>query len=76
MKCVICGRRIKQAAAMKPAQVGGPMPHPAGPVGPTCARTAGLIVATLFSKRRATTFTRVRKAPASPQLDLLETTTT
>ena len=76
MKCVVCGRRIKQAAATMPAQDAGPMPHPAGPVGPTCARTAGLIVATLFSKRRATTFSRIRKPATSTQLDLLETTTT
>lgn len=52
MKCVICGRRLNKPAATLPARTSGPDPHPAGPVGPTCARNQGLITATLFTRRK------------------------
>ena len=43
MRCAICGRRIRKASAVLPAVTSGPTPHPAGPVGPVCARDNGLI---------------------------------
>lgn len=74
MRCVICGRKVLKAAAWVP---GGEdkafMPHPPGPVGPTCARRAGLIERTLFTRRRnVVTASRLKARPASPQLELLE----
>lgn len=69
LRCVICGRSLLKAAAWKPAAEGA-TPHPAGPVGPTCAVKAGLIERTLFSQRRVV-INRVRRAkPVSPQMAL------
>ena len=55
MRCVACGRRLSRAAATIPAVETGPTPHPAGAVGPTCARKAGLLPASLFTRKRAAT---------------------
>lgn len=52
--CCLCGRRLLRAAATIPAVTTGPMPHPAGAVGPTCARKAGLLAVSLFTRRRVT----------------------
>lgn len=60
MKCVNCGRRLLRAAAYLPAVETGPMPHPAGAVGRTCARRAGLLPPSLFERRRAVV--RVKKS--------------
>lgn len=67
MKCVMCGRAMAKAAAEIPAQTSGPMPHPPGPVGPTCARNAGMVKPRpqLFTVKR-----RARVVRPSPQLDL------
>ena len=66
MHCCICGRTLKRAAAVIPARYN----HPAGDVGPTCARKAGLIHArpALFvsARRRAQRATR-----QTAQLELL-----
>lgn len=51
LQCVICGRRLRTAAATIPAVESGPTPHPAGSVGPTCARNAGLVKPSLFTRR-------------------------
>lgn len=55
MRCVICARPIVRAAATMPAGHDKAEPFKAGPVGPTCARKAGLLaptVARLFTVRR------------------------
>lgn len=57
MRCVICGRPIRRAAAHMPA-VKLPMPHGGGPVGPVCAVAAGLMrppekAAPMFERRPA-----------------------
>lgn len=72
MHCVICGRRLRKAAATIPASDAGPTPHPAGAVGPTCARNAGLVRASLFTrsaKKRITTGKREKARRESGQLD-------
>lgn len=51
--CIRCGRLLLRAAATVPAVDTGPMPHPAGPLGKTCARRAGLLPPSLFTRRRA-----------------------
>jgi hypothetical protein len=51
LRCVICGRSLRTAAATMPAVETGPMPHPAGAVGPTCARNAGLLKPSLFTRK-------------------------
>jgi len=53
--CCMCGRRLTRAAATIPAVETGPTPHPAGAVGKTCARKAGLLPVSLFTRRRAGT---------------------
>ena len=55
MICCKCGRRLIRAAATIPAVETGPTPHPAGALGRTCARKAGLLPVSLFSRRRAAT---------------------
>ncbi len=55
MICIRCGRRLTRAAATIPAVETGPTPHPAGALGPSCARKAGLLPASLFTRRRAGT---------------------
>lgn len=55
MICIRCGRRLLRAAATIPAVETGPTPHPAGALGRTCARKAGLLPVSLFSRRRAAT---------------------
>lgn len=72
LRCVLCGRRLLSAAASLPAVDTGPTPHPAGPVGPTCARNAGLVPRSLFSCKRVVSTRRAsRRAAASPQADWL-----
>lgn len=72
MRCVICGRPMLQAAATMPAGHDKAEPFKAGPVGPTCARRAGLLAApSLFDRRaRAGTTTR-RKSTDNRQAVLL-----
>ena len=55
LRCVRCGRVLRKAAATIPAVETGPMPHPAGALGRTCARKAWLLPVSLFSPRRAAT---------------------
>lgn len=62
LRCVRCGRVLRKAAATIPAVDTGPTPHPAGAVGPTCARKAGLLPPSLFERKRtATRRPRVRR---------------
>lgn len=62
MICIRCGRRLTRAAATIPAVETGPTPHPAGAMGKTCARKAGLLPASLFTRRRtAQRRTRARR---------------
>jgi hypothetical protein len=65
LQCVLCGRRIKRAAAVIEAELGGSAPHPPGPVGPVCALRAGLVrpKPALFSRKK-----RVARAKA-PKVD-------
>lgn len=76
LRCVKCGRRLKRAAATIGAEQAGPMPHPPGPVGPTCAIKLGLMVpkATLFA-RASVSVRRVKVVKAvkrdDEHLDLL-----
>lgn len=68
---MICQRSIAHAAATMPAGHDKAEPFKAGPVGPTCARRAGLLLPkSLFEIRRATTARR-RKAADSRQAVLL-----
>ena len=64
MRCVLCGRRIREASATLPAVEGGSTPHPAGPVGPVCAVKNGLMAPP--SSMRVTLFERPRK-PRKPR---------
>lgn len=64
MRCVICGRPMLQAAATMPAGHDKAEPFKAGPVGPTCARRAGLLAAPSLFDRRPKMFTVRRKKPA------------
>lgn len=61
--CCICGRRIKRAAAVIEAELGGPAPHPPGPVGPKCARDAGLVRPrpALFARKKRVVKPRAEK---------------
>lgn len=65
--CCLCGRRLTKAAAVIPAG----RDHPAGNVGPGCARKAGMLppkrLALFRAKRRAAP--KVREAA---QLALVE----
>lgn len=67
MHCCKCGRRLKQAAAVIPAG----RDHPAGNVGPGCARKAGMLPpkrpALFRVKRRA-----VSKVRGGAQMALVE----
>ena len=68
--CCMCGRRLRKAAATIPAVDTGPTPHPAGSVGPTCARKAGLLVPSLFSRTRvAGRRVRVRRDAGQMEID-------
>ncbi len=71
MRCAICGRRIRKASAVLPAVTSGPTPHPAGPVGPVCARDNGLIQpaarVSIFEVRRKPS----RKARATVNIERL-----
>ncbi len=69
LRCVRCGRVLRKAAATIPAVETGPTPHPAGSVGPTCARKAGLLAVSLFTRRRVAV-RRVRVRLESNQLEL------
>lgn len=70
MICIRCGRRLSRAAATIPAVETGPMPHPAGAVGPTCARKAGLLPASLFTRKRAAATRKPRRRRETMQLEL------
>ena len=61
IRCCKCGRRLTRAAATIPAVETGPTPHPAGAMGKTCARKAGLLPVSLFTRRRAGTRRRTRR---------------
>lgn len=62
LRCVRCGRRLLRAAATIPAVETGPTPHPAGAMGRVCARKAGLLAVSLFSRTRvAVRRVRVRR---------------
>lgn len=69
MICIRCGRRLTRAAATIPAVETGPTPHPAGAMGPSCARKAGLLPASLFTRRRAGT-RQARARRDSGQMEL------
>ena len=72
MRCVICQRQIARAAATMPAGHDKAEPFKAGPVGPTCARRAGLMAApSLFDRRAKVTTTRRRKSADNRQAVLL-----
>lgn len=61
------------AGAMVPAVDTGPTPHPAGSVGPTCARKAGLLPASLFTsttRKRADAAHRRRARSDTGQLEI------
>ena len=68
MKCCLCGRRLRKAAATIPAVETGPTPHPAGAMGKTCARKAGLLPPSLFTRRAGTRRVRVRRATGQMEL--------
>lgn len=62
MRCVICARSIARAAATMPAGHDKAEPFKAGPVGPTCARRAGLLGApSLFDRRAKAVRRRARR---------------
>ena len=61
LRCTRCTRILLCAAAMPPAVDTGPMPHPAGALGRTCAVKAGLLQASLFSRRRQARTVRPRR---------------
>lgn len=67
--CCLCGRRLRKAAATIPAVDTGPTPHPAGALGRVCARKAGLLPVSLFTRRRAGT-RRQRARRDAGQMDL------
>ncbi len=67
MHCCKCGRRLKLAAAVIPAG----RDHPAGNVGPGCARKAGM----LPPRKPALFRVKHRRAPrarSTPQMALVE----
>lgn len=68
LHCVICGRFLRTPAAMLPAVETGPMPHPAGPVGPTCARNQGLVAPSLFTRKVTR---RTARVLVTSQLELI-----
>lgn len=70
LRCVRCGHRLLRAAAMMPAVESGPMPHPAGAMGPRCAVLAGLLPPSLFTARRRATTRRPRPRNDTRQLEL------
>lgn len=57
----MCNRLLAKAAATMPAGHDQAEPFKAGPVGPTCARLAGLLgTPSLFSRKRAKRTARTR----------------
>jgi hypothetical protein len=68
MRCIRCGRRLTRAAATIPAVETGPTPHPAGAMGKTCARKAGLLPPSLFTRRAGTRRVRVRRESGQMEL--------
>lgn len=68
--CVKCGRRLLRAAATIPAVETGPTPHPAGAVGPTCARKAGLLQQSLFTRKRECGTRRPRTRRDARQMEI------
>ena len=68
MRCVRCGSLLVRAAATIPAVETGPTPHPAGAMGKTCARKAGLLPPSLFTRRAGTRRVRVRRASGQMEL--------
>lgn len=61
---MICHRFMLQAAATMPAGHDKAEPFKAGPVGPTCARRAGLMAAPSLFDRPAKAGTTTRRKPA------------
>lgn len=74
LRCVLCGRRINSAAAVIEAELGGPAPHPPGPVGPKCARDAGLVRPrpALFARRKRVVKPRAEKVDRQQMALVLE----
>mgnify|MGYP000163801523 FL=1 len=74
LRCVLCGRRINGAAAVIEAELGGPAPHPPGPVGPKCARDAGLVRPrpALFARRKRVVKPRAEKVDRQQMALVLE----
>ena len=70
----MCNRPISQAAATMPAGHDKSEPFKGGPVGPTCARRAGLFPGrTLFDRvPRVRIFTNCEPRRDKRQMDLLE----
>jgi len=68
LRCVRCVRRLLRAAATIPAVETGPTPHPAGAMGPSCARKAGLLPPSLFTRRAGTRRVRVRRESGQMEL--------
>jgi hypothetical protein len=61
MRCVMCNRHLAKAAATMPAGHDQSEPFRSGPVGPTCARRAGLLgKPSLFSRKRVKRTARPR----------------
>lgn len=76
MICCECGRRMRQAAALKASRVVGGSLKAVGPLGPKCARK-GLLMLPVVRQRKAAllspVFRRaVRSAPDSRQIDWVE----
>jgi len=52
VRCVMCGRRLITAAVHVAAEPDAFQPHRGGPIGPVCARRAGLLGASRARKMR------------------------
>ncbi len=61
MRCALCNRPLARAAAT--LLEGQSLVHPsrAGPIGPSCARNAGLVKRSLFDRRRTKPAQRKRR---------------
>ncbi len=55
MRCALCNRPLGRAAATLQVNQSAEHPDRVGPVGPTCARLAGLVKPSLFDRRRKAT---------------------
>ena len=70
IRCCACGRRLTRAAATIPAVETGPTPHPSGAMGPSCARKAGLLPPSLFTRRAGARRPMVRRASGQMELSV------